>query len=70
MSLPVQEGLDTWLYVFRGQVMFDDRVMDTGDSAALIGQFDGTIKAVTDCDLVCFLIDRSAPASRAGTLSG
>ena len=70
VSLPIQEGLDTWLYLFRGKVIFNDRIMESGDSAALVGQFNGTVKPITDSDLVCFLVNRSAIASRAGTRSG
>jgi quercetin 2,3-dioxygenase len=70
LALPARPGFDGWLYVFAGSVMLDGRSMQPHDAMALIDHGTATVTAASTSDLVLFLIDRSAPASRAGTLSG
>jgi quercetin 2,3-dioxygenase len=70
LALPVMPGFDGWLYVFDGSVMLDGRAMQSNDATALIDHGPATVTAALDSDLVLFLVDRTAPASRAGTLSG
>jgi quercetin 2,3-dioxygenase len=70
LALPALPGFDGWLYVFDGSVMLDGRAMQAHDAMALIDHGQATVTAAADSDLVLFLIDRKAPASRAGTLSG
>jgi quercetin 2,3-dioxygenase len=70
LELPARPGFDGWLYVFAGSVMLDGRAMQAHDAMALIDHGAATVTATTTSDLVLFLIDRIAPASRAGTLSG
>jgi quercetin 2,3-dioxygenase len=70
LALPARPGFDGWLYVFAGSVMLDGRSMQTHDAMGLIDHSAATVTASSTSDLVCFLIDRKATASRAGTLSG
>jgi quercetin 2,3-dioxygenase len=70
LALPAKPGLDGWLHVFEGSVMLDGRAMHANDAMALIDHGGAAVTAAADSDLVLFLIDRNAPASRAGTLSG
>jgi quercetin 2,3-dioxygenase len=69
--VPVRDGFDTWLYVFNGDVIADGNTYSRGDAFAAIDQHHiPELRAVTDADLVLFQVDRKAPFSRAGTLSG
>jgi quercetin 2,3-dioxygenase len=70
LALPKQAGFDAWLYVFAGQVTLSDMPLATNDAVAIAGEQSLTLHADTTSDLVMFLVDRAAPASRAGTLSG
>ncbi len=70
IQLPRADGLVTWLYVFDGSVLLDGRLLQKGDGAALRDEPSVTIECQSPADLVCFLVDMSAPASRSGTLSG
>jgi quercetin 2,3-dioxygenase len=69
--VPTRAGFDNWLYVFNGEVEIDGRVYSRGDAlAATEGDAMGSIRAISNADVVLFAVDRSAPVSRAGTLSG
>jgi len=71
IGLPTVPGFDRWLYVFRGAVSVGDEQAET--YAALAISADQTtfkVKASQEADLVLFLVDRQAPFSRAGTMSG
>jgi quercetin 2,3-dioxygenase len=70
LTLPAMPGFDGWLYVFDGSIMLDGRAMQANDAMALIDHDEAVVTAALDSDLVLFLIDRNATASRAGTLSG
>ncbi len=71
IDLPTIPGFDRWLYVFRGAVSVGDKQAET--HTALTISADQTTFEVTasqEADLVLFLVDRQAPFSRAGTMSG
>ena len=71
ISLPTVPGFDRWLYVFEGAVSVGESQAEA-HMAAMISA-DQTALAVTasrEADLVIFLVDRQAPFSRAGTMSG
>ncbi|MDB5563713.1 MAG: pirin-related protein [Tardiphaga sp.] len=71
IDLPTVPGFDRWLYVFRGKVSVGDQQAET--HTALTISADQTALEVTasrEADLVLFLVDRQAPFSRAGTMSG
>jgi quercetin 2,3-dioxygenase len=70
LPLPMKPGFDGWLYVFDGSVTLDGQAIQAHDATALIDHPQATVTATTTSDLVLFLVDRNAPASRAGTLSG
>jgi quercetin 2,3-dioxygenase len=70
LALPKQAGLEAWLYVFAGQVTLGDTTLATHDAVAIAGEDSLTLTAEVTSDLVLFLVDRTAQASRAGTLSG
>jgi len=69
LSVPGVEGMNPWLYVMDGAVTLDNAHLGKGDAAA---EFDPAerISAEANTTLVLFLVDRSAPASTAGTISG
>ena len=62
--------MDAWLYVFGGEVVLGETRLATNDAVAITDGYSPTLQASTTSDLVLFLVDRSAPASHAGTLSG
>jgi redox-sensitive bicupin YhaK (pirin superfamily) len=71
IGLPTVPGFDRWLYVFRGAVSVGDQQAET--HTALTISADQTALDVTasrEADLVLFLVNRQAPFSRAGTMSG
>lgn len=75
LTLPARPGFDGWLYVFDGEISLrsddaDGHAMKAHDAVALVDHGTASITATTTSDLVLFLIDRTAAASRAGTLSG
>jgi quercetin 2,3-dioxygenase len=70
-AVPVRDGFDSWLYVFNGEVSFGGKSYKRGDAiAATDRDAIPELHAVSDADLVLFQVDRKAPFSRAGTLSG
>jgi quercetin 2,3-dioxygenase len=70
-TVQAHEGFDIWLYVFNGQVSDAGKTYARGDAiAATDDDRVQELRAVTDADLVLFQVDRTAPFSRAGTLSG
>lgn len=71
IGLPIIPGFDRWLYVFRGAVSVGNELAET--HTALTISADKTaldVMASREADLVLFLVDRQAPFSRAGTMSG
>jgi quercetin 2,3-dioxygenase len=70
IALPEQAGFDAWLLVFAGDVKLEDTPLVTNDAVAISGEHGLALHATATSDLVLFLVDRSAPTSRAGTLSG
>jgi len=71
IGLPTALGFDRWLYVFDGKVSVGHQ--EAGTNMALM--IDGnettlTVTATIKTDLVLFLVDRNAPFSREGTMSG
>jgi redox-sensitive bicupin YhaK (pirin superfamily) len=71
IDLPTVPGVDQWLYVFRGKVSVGGQQAET-HTALTFGADESVrnVMALTETDLVLFLVDRRAPFSRAGTLSG
>jgi redox-sensitive bicupin YhaK (pirin superfamily) len=71
IDLPTAPGFDQWLYVFRGAISAGDQQAET-HTALTFGADEAArdVTALTETDLVLFLVDRRAPFSRAGTLSG
>jgi redox-sensitive bicupin YhaK (pirin superfamily) len=68
---PLQAATDGWLYVFSGAISVNGGLrLETGDSLRVIQHAPVNLEAETASDLVMISVDRSAPASRAGTLSG
>ncbi len=71
LALPQRQGFDHWLYVFDGDVTLQGRRLAAHDAVAITGEEPPLVVAAQAVsDLVLFEIDRAAPASRAGTLSG
>jgi quercetin 2,3-dioxygenase len=71
IDLPTLPGFDRWLYVFRGAVSVGDEQAKTHTALAVSAdQATFELTASQETDLVLFLVDRQAPFSRAGTMSG
>lgn len=68
LTTPTRPGWASWLYVFDGAVTVDGEPAATHEALSFDGS--ATVVATRETDLVLFLVDRAAPASRAGTLSG
>ena len=71
IDLPAMPGFDRWLYVFRGAVSVGNEQAETHTALAISADTTAIeVTAIREADLVLFLVDRQAPFSRAGTLSG
>ncbi len=71
IGLPTGSGFDRWLYVFRGAVSVAHEQAETHTALAISAdQTTFEVTASQEADLVLFLVDRLAPFSRAGTMSG
>jgi|1186.fasta_scaffold05876_3 redox-sensitive bicupin YhaK (pirin superfamily) len=66
----VVEGLSPWLYVMDGVVEVGTERLGKGDAVSDLDQPLPIVRALGDATLVLFLVDRAAPASLAGTISG
>jgi len=67
---PGNRGMDKHLYVFRGEISANGHQLVSGDSLLILGQEAVEISAPESADLILFEVNRAAPASRSGTLSG
>jgi len=70
VSVPTDEGMAPWLYVMDGEVRAGNVELGKGDA---LTDIDGPLPAIhaeSQTTLVAFLVDRSARASEAGTISG
>lgn len=67
--IPMKEGLTAWVYVFDGSVECDGQVFNKGDGFSLNATATSRPQCSGSADLVCFLIDEVASATRNGTLS-
>lgn len=70
LGTDARPGFDSWLYVFSGRVTVGGHELAQHWALAAVGEPLPDLEAVETSDLVLFLVDRSAPASRSGTLSG
>lgn len=70
IEVPVIGGLSPWLYVMDGAVQIGDVRISKGDSVSDLDQPLPSVSYITDATLVLFLVDRAAPGSTAGTISG
>ena len=71
IELPTVSGFDRWLYVFRGAVSVGDKQAETHTALTISADQPAfEVMASREADLVLFLVDRQAPFSRAGTMSG
>lgn len=69
VELPVEDGWDTYFYVFDGTVSGGGETLEATESGLLVG--DGsrlTLAADDDATLVAFRIDPDAPVTRQGTI--
>lgn len=69
-EVPAVPGLWPWLYVMDGLVGIGAERLEKGDAASDISGSLPAVRALADTVLVLFLVDLTAPASRAGTISG
>jgi len=70
LQMPSAAGLDCHLYVFQGEVSVGSHVLKSGDSLLMLGEEEVQVQTASFADLVLFQVNRTAPASRSGTLSG
>lgn len=71
LQLPSRPGFDGWFYVFAGAVTVGDHAAETHTALTVSRELGSApLTARTDSDVVFFLVDRSAPFSLAGTISG
>lgn len=71
IGLPTVPGFDRWLYVFRGAISVGDKQAETHTALTIgAGETVLDVTAMRETDLVLFLVNRQAPFSRAGTMSG
>ena len=70
LLLPEQSEYDGLLYVFHGKVLVSDEELTEGDSMLFIEERGVQVQTDTSADLVYFQINKAAPITRAGTLSG
>lgn len=71
LAIPARPGLDRWLVVFSGAVRLGGPELRPGDSVTMVDEPGETpAEIVEPARLVLFHVDRSAPYTRAGTLSG
>ncbi|MFC5277925.1 pirin family protein [Halorubrum rubrum] len=69
VDLPVEDGWDTYFYVFDGTVSGGGETLESTESGLLVGDgADLALAADTDATLVAFRIDPDAPVTRQGTI--
>ncbi|MBY0612979.1 MAG: pirin family protein [Beijerinckiaceae bacterium] len=68
--LPERDGFERWLYVFSGSVGAKAASYPTHTGLALTDREQTALRAIEPSELVLFLVDRNAAASRAGAFSG
>lgn len=69
LAVPTEAGFDPWLYVFSGRVRVGAHVLTGGWAVAADPGELPAAQADAPADLVLFLVDRAAPASRAGSFN-
>jgi redox-sensitive bicupin YhaK (pirin superfamily) len=70
LTVPTVEGLSPWVYVMDGAVTAGTETLGKGDAMTDLDQPLLTLRAEAPATLVAFPVDRTAPASQAGTISG
>ncbi|MBR1156306.1 pirin family protein [Bradyrhizobium sp. JYMT SZCCT0428] len=70
IEIPKADGMDQLLYVFDGEINAGTAHLLKGDALADDETPLPAIKTIRPSTLVAFLVDRHAPATRAGTISG
>lgn len=70
IQIPEPNGMEGLLYVFGGEATADEERLGEGDSLLIRDEPAAEVRTDSSADLVFFLIDPNAPATRSGTLSG
>lgn len=70
LSVPTAGKMTPWLYVMDGTVSTGEVRLEKGDAVTDLERPLPGLRAESDATLVLFLVDRSAQASTAGTISG
>jgi len=70
LSLPPTGNLSPWLYLMDGTIRIGDQLLVKGDATTDLDAALPSIHAESDATLVLFLVDRTARATRDGTISG
>jgi redox-sensitive bicupin YhaK (pirin superfamily) len=70
IDVPAAEGMAPFLYVLDGAIEVGDQRLGKGDGISDDSGALPPVAALGDATLVLFLVNRSARASRAGTISG
>lgn len=69
-EVPTISGMSPWLYVMDGTVEIGGERLGKGDAASDLDQPLPALRSMSEATLVLFLVDRTAPASMADTISG
>ncbi len=70
IDVPAVSSLSPWLYVMDGAIEIGGERLNKGDAVTDLNQQLQKLRIMSDATLVLFLVDRAAPASMAGTISG
>jgi quercetin 2,3-dioxygenase len=70
IELPSAEGHTRWLHLFSGSGSLGQQSMTAGDSAIIENELSCSFEATEDSVLVLFTVNRTAPYTRRGSLSG
>jgi quercetin 2,3-dioxygenase len=70
LTVPVHAGMVQWLYVMDGSIIVGGQQVHKGDAILDAAAPLPPVRAISDATLVAFLVDLTATASRAGTISG
>lgn len=70
LSIPTCDNLTHWIYVMEGAVRVGSEYLVKGEAATDLDALLPCIHAESDASLVLFLVDRTARATRDGTISG
>ena len=70
LALVESNDIARLLYVFKGEVIVGENRIEAGDSMLFVNENNVRVISESSAEVVLFLVDQGAAASRSGTLSG